>query len=96
MIEETTDETVGTESDTEIEIAEIEETEVNEESAEGLDHHISARRAGKAKSIPTPPAATTELENGRTDMEDTAEEMIENGTAIEVIEAHLAEMTDEI
>lgn len=99
VTEETTDEIVGTESDTEIatvEIEETEETEENAESAEDPGHHITARRAGKAKSIPTPAVATTEPENGRTDTVDTVEETTVNGTAIEVTEAHLVEMNDEI
>ena len=102
MTEETTDEIVGTESDTEIATVEIEETEEteqseeNEESAEDPGHHITARRAGKAKSTLTPPAATTEPENGKIDTADTVEETTANGTAIGVTEAHLAEMNDEI
>jgi hypothetical protein len=102
VIEARIDETEETETGTEIEIVvtgEIEEIEetvatvATAESVEGRDHHITAHRAAKARSIPTPPAATTEQESEKTDTEVMAEERIESGTAIEATEAHLEEMS---
>jgi hypothetical protein len=102
VIEATIDETEETETGTEIEIVVTGETEESVatveivESVEGRDHHISAHRAVKARSIPTPPAATTEQENEKTDTEAMVEGMIESGTVTEATEAHLEETSGEI
>jgi hypothetical protein len=96
VIEATIDETEGTESGTEIEIAVTEEIEGIVESVEGPDHRITARRAVKARSIPIPPAGTTERENERTDTEATAEGTKETGTVTEATEARLEGMSAEI
>jgi hypothetical protein len=95
-IEATTDETEGTETGTETEIAVTEEIEGIVENVEGRDRHITARRAVKARSIPIPPAATTERENERTDTEATAEGMKETGNVTEATEARLEGMSAEI
>jgi hypothetical protein len=96
VIEATIDETEGTENGTEIETAATEESVESVESVEGRDHHITARRAVKARSIPIPPAGTTERENERTDTEAMAEGTKESGTVIEATEAHLEGMNAEI
>jgi hypothetical protein len=96
VIEATIDETEEIGTGTEIEIAATGETEEIVESVEDRDHHTTVRRAVKARSIPIPPAATTEQENEKTDTEAMAEETTESGTVIEVTEAHLEETSGEI